>query len=266
MPVLRLVFALCLSCMPLQAATAQDTPQTFAHADWAEARLVTHIAKALVESETDERVRIRQMPIDRQYAALAAGDIDLILDSWQPTTHKDYLAQYANAVEDLGPVFTGGRLGVAVPYYVPRDEIATVGDLSKSAFRNRIDGRLLSIGETSGITRLAREAVTAYGLNGLKVQPVNEIYYERNLTQRFFRTRWFAAFAWTPHWSVGEFDMRFLDDPKGIFGGAERVHALARNGFEAEHGGVAALIRDLTIPLDRLNQMLRQGRKDPMKW
>ncbi|KOY83216.1 glycine/betaine ABC transporter [Lysinibacillus macroides] len=34
--------------------------------------------------------------------------------------------------------------------------------------------------------------------------------------------------GWTPHWMFEEFDLKFLDDPKNVYGGIENIHTLAR--------------------------------------
>lgn len=40
--------------------------------------------------------------------------------------------------------------------------------------------------------------------------------------------------GWTPHWMFEDYDLKFLDDPKNVYGGVERIHTLARLGFEED--------------------------------
>ncbi|MFJ7368168.1 glycine betaine ABC transporter substrate-binding protein [Lysinibacillus sp. NPDC098008] len=40
--------------------------------------------------------------------------------------------------------------------------------------------------------------------------------------------------GWTPHWMFEEFDLKFLEDPKNIYGGTESIHTLARLGFDED--------------------------------
>src|SRR5690606_40676965 len=39
--------------------------------------------------------------------------------------------------------------------------------------------------------------------------------------------------GWNPHWMFAKYpDMKYLDDPKGIYGGEEGINSLARLGLE----------------------------------
>ncbi|WP_341299595.1 glycine betaine ABC transporter substrate-binding protein [Lysinibacillus sp. FSL H8-0500] len=40
--------------------------------------------------------------------------------------------------------------------------------------------------------------------------------------------------GWTPHWMFEEFDLKFLDDPKNVYGGTENIHTLARLGLDKD--------------------------------
>ena len=37
--------------------------------------------------------------------------------------------------------------------------------------------------------------------------------------------------GWTPHWKFAEFDLKYLEDPKGSFGGEEEIHSIGRIGL-----------------------------------
>lgn len=50
------------------------------------------------------------------------------------------------------------------------------------------------------------------------------------------------------------FDLRYLDDPKGVLGGGEQIHALARQGFYSDHPEVAGLLTRMWIPLRDLEE------------
>ena len=40
--------------------------------------------------------------------------------------------------------------------------------------------------------------------------------------------------GWKPHWKFQRYDLKFLEDPKGVFGGVENVHTLARNDLDKD--------------------------------
>ena len=37
--------------------------------------------------------------------------------------------------------------------------------------------------------------------------------------------------GWTPHWKFAKFDLKYLEDPKGSYGGEEEIHTIARLGL-----------------------------------
>jgi len=54
--------------------------------------------------------------------------------------------------------------------------------------------------------------------------------------------------------------LRYLDDPKQIFGGAEQIHAVARKGFSAEHPDVARFFANFKIPKADLEKLMADAR------
>jgi glycine betaine/proline transport system substrate-binding protein len=38
--------------------------------------------------------------------------------------------------------------------------------------------------------------------------------------------------GWNPHWMFASYDLKYLDDPEGIYGGEESIHTITRKGFE----------------------------------
>lgn len=73
------------------------------------------------------------------------------------------------------------------------------------------------------------------------------------------RKEWIVVTGWRPHWMFDAFDLRFLEDPKGILGGAESIHAFGRKGLAKDHPEVAAFISRIHIPLDELEQQMNVG-------
>ncbi len=40
--------------------------------------------------------------------------------------------------------------------------------------------------------------------------------------------------GWTPHWKFAEYDLKYLEDPKGVYGGEEQIHTIGRLGLEED--------------------------------
>jgi glycine betaine/proline transport system substrate-binding protein len=48
--------------------------------------------------------------------------------------------------------------------------------------------------------------------------------------------------GWSPHWKFSEFDLKYLEDPLNLYGGAEDVHTIARLGLEEDHPNAYQLL------------------------
>lgn len=52
------------------------------------------------------------------------------------------------------------------------------------------------------------------------------------------------------------FKLKFLEDPKGIFGKAETITAIARKGFGEQHPFVAKLIENIHLSTEEISSLL----------
>ena len=40
--------------------------------------------------------------------------------------------------------------------------------------------------------------------------------------------------AWMPHWMFAKYDLTLLEDPMGVFGDAEEIHTIVRQGLKED--------------------------------
>src|SRR3546814_3520334 len=80
-------------------------------------------------------------------------------------THADYMEKVAGDVIDLGPIYTGAKLGWVVPSYVPEGELGSIEDLQKDAVKEKLDNKIQGIDPGAGLMRLSKEAVEEYDID-----------------------------------------------------------------------------------------------------
>lgn len=233
------------------AALAQD-PVKIGWTAWSDAEFVTKLARHIIEDRLDQPVELIQTDIAPQYQGLATGSIDVMLMSWQPDTHADYIERVGAETVNLGLLYTHARLGWAVPAYIPESELASIADLKKDAVRERLDGTITGIDPGAGLTRLSRQAIEDYGLDGYELQISSGAGMTAALQRAVRRDEWIVVTGWSPHWKFGAHELRYLEDPKGVLGSFERVHAVARMGFYQDHVEVASFLSRMQIPIDDL--------------
>lgn len=255
-----LAAALALGLLGLGTATAAE-PIRIGWTAWSDAEFVTKLAARLIRQRLDCEVELLQIDIAPQYQGVAQGDIDLMLMSWQPNTHEDYLDKMGRDVVNISLLYTGARLGWAVPAYVPESELGSITDLRKDAVRDRLDDMVVGIDPGAGLSRLSEGALDAYGLKRYHLQLSSGAGMTAALDRAVRRNEWIVVTAWRPHWMFGAYELRFLDDPEGALGGLERIHAVSRRGFYKDHPEVTALIGRMFIPLDELETAMNRARE-----
>ena len=62
------------------------------------------------------------------------------------------------------------------------------------------------------------------------------------LTGAYADGDWIVITGWTPHWMFVRYDLKYLEDPKGIYGGEEHLETLTRTGFKEEDPEAYAIL------------------------
>lgn len=233
------------------AALAQDAVK-IGWTAWSDAEFVTKLAKRIIEDRLDHPVELIQTDIAPQYQGLSTGSIDVMLMSWQPDTHADYIKRVGAETVNLGLLYTHARLGWAVPAYIPESELASIPDLAKDSVREKLNGTITGIDPGAGLTRLSNQAIEEYGLDGYELQISSGAGMTAALQRAVRRDEWIVVTGWSPHWKFGAYELRYLEDPKGVLGSFERVHAVARMGFYQDNVEVASFLSRMQIPIDDL--------------
>ncbi|MCC5857005.1 MAG: glycine betaine ABC transporter substrate-binding protein [Ectothiorhodospiraceae bacterium] len=239
----------------MSATAAADTVR-IGWTAWSDAEFITKLTARVIEEHTDYEVDLVQTDIAPQYSGLAGGSIDMMLMSWLPATHENYVAEVQDDIVFLGILYTNARLGWAVPEYVPEDRLSSIADLTDAEVREQLDGTIVGIDPGAGLTQLSEQALEVYGLDGYTLQTSSGAGMTAALDRAYNREDWIVVTGWSPHWKFGAYELRYLEDPEGVLGGPERVHALARKGFDQEYTDLAALVARIYIPLDELQDAM----------
>ena len=223
---------------------------------WADAEAVTLIVARLIERHFGLEVERVMTDIGIQYRAVADGDLDIMLMAWLPVTHAEYWQRVRNDVVNLGPIYEG-RLGWVVPAYVPAERVGTLPDLRRREIAKRMRYRVQGIDPGSGLMQTSEQAMRHYRLDDYELVSASGAAMTGELDRAIRRGEWTVVTAWRPHWIFARYDVRFLDDPDGILGGEERVHALARRHFQHDFPPeVTGFFTRLYLPEDELSELL----------
>ncbi len=257
----RMLLTGALGLAVASGASAQDDTIEFGWTAWSDAEFVTKLAARLINDNTDLTADLVQTDIAPQYQGIETGDIDAMMMAWLPATHEDYYEEVASDVENLGVLYNGARLGWAVPSYIPEDQLSSLADLASDEVRGELDGTITGIDPGAGLTSLSEEALETYGLDDYTLQTSSGAGMTAALDRAVNRDDWIVVTGWSPHWKFGAYDLRYLEDPEGALGGPERVHVLARAGFDADYPEISAMLTRMYLPIEQLQNYMFQARE-----
>lgn len=253
-----------LFAAPLSAATIQKTIN-IGWTAWSDAEAITKIAKQILEEKMGYEVKLHMADIGIQYQGLSSGNLDIMLMAWLPVAQKNYYQKYANEIVNLGPLYTRAKLGWVVPEFIPADVLGSIEDLKKDEVQERLD-EITGIDPGAGLMQHSEVAMDEYGLKdaGYSLVSASGAGMTAALARAIRRDEWIVVTGWSPHWKFAKWDLRYIDDPKGVLGGRERIHALARKDFYQDVPyEVFEFFTRMYMPLSQLeNVMLEANESD----
>jgi glycine betaine/proline transport system substrate-binding protein len=192
------------------------------------------------------------------WQAVGAGDMDGMVTAWLPVTHATYLDKLQGKVENLGPISYGARLGWAVPSYVTIDSIAEM-----NANADKFDGKIIGIDPGAGIMGLSEKVMEEYNLNKFELIEGSGATMTMALSNAIKNKEWVVVTAWSPHWMFGRWDLKYLEDPKGVLGEEEHIDTIVRKGLKDDMPEVYGILDRFAYENPNQLQMLMAWNQEP---
>lgn len=97
----------------------------------------------------------------------------------------------------------------------------------------QLDYKIIGIDAGAGVVQSAEQAVEDYDLD-FTVQTSSGAAMTQALADAIENEEPIIVTGWSPHWKFSKYDLKYLDDPKESFGGAETINTIARLGLSEE--------------------------------
>ena len=120
---------------------------------------------------------------------------------------------------------------------------------------------IVGIEPGSGTMNIAQETVDAYDLD-LDLTPSSEPAMLTELQQALDNEEPIVVTLWQPHWMFSEYDLKFLEDPKGTLGEEENIHTMVREGLEEDKPSAYQLLDNFYWEVDDMNEVMAKFGQD----
>lgn len=182
------------------------------------------------------------------YAGVANGDVDMYPSAWPEVTHKKYMDEYGDKIEDLGAYYDNAKLTINVPTYT---DIDSIEDLKGKA--DQFDGEIIGIEPGAGLTAQTKDTMMPeYGLDkDYELVTSSTATMLTELENKIDKKEDVVVTLWKPFWANSAYDVKELKDPKGAMGDAEALHFLGTKGFAEEFPEAAEYIKGIKLDDDQ---------------
>jgi glycine betaine/proline transport system substrate-binding protein len=212
----------------------EKAPVSLAYVEWARAVAITHVAAEILERQGFE-VEMNNVANAAMWQSVASGDSDALLAAWLPATHQMFYGpqgEFSDQVVNLGPNYYGAQLGLVVPAYVEEESIP---ELVQNA--GKYDNEIIGIDPGAGMMQATEQAIDndVSGLSALTLVEGSGPTMTAALGEAIDNEEPIVVTGWKPHWKFGRWDLKILDDPDGIFGSAETINTMVREGLAEDN-------------------------------
>ncbi|MGP5309591.1 glycine betaine ABC transporter substrate-binding protein [Vreelandella alkaliphila] len=237
-------------------AHAQDQGTVnLAYVEWSSEVASTNVVAAVLEQAGFD-VELTSLSAAAMFQALSTGDADAIVAAWLPTTHADYMERVGDNIEDLGMNLDGTKLGLVVPAYTDVDSIADLNDNADS-----FNGEIIGIDPGAGLMALSEEVVDTYDL-GLRLRSGSGATMTAALSSAINNEEDVVVTGWTPHWMFARFDLKYLEDPENVYGGAEQIHTVVRQGLKDDMPEAYAILDAFEWTPEQMGEVMLMNQED----
>ncbi len=208
------------------------------YVEWECALASTFVAAAVLE-DMGYNVNTTSVSGALMWSGLAAGEGDFFTTAWLPATHAEYFTETEGQIVELARNYRDpAGLGLVVPAYVEIDSIEEIND-----HLDKFDDRIIGIDPGAGLMGLTEELIVEYGLN-VELVEGTDATMTAALKSAIDRGEWVVVTGWFPHWKFAEWDLKILDDPKGILGEEEYIATFARLGLDTDMPEVYSFLQN----------------------
>lgn len=218
--------------------------------NWAENIAVTNMWKVILE-ERGYDVEFHVLDIGTTMEALANDELDVGLEIWLPIQDASYLENFQDTVAFSDETwYDNAKVGLVVPEYV---DIESIEELNDNA--ELFDHSIVGFDPGAGTMEVTEDLLVEYDLD-FELLPSSEPAMITEIQKAIENEEAIVAPLWSPHRVFSELDLKYLEDPKDVYGGAEKIHHATRLGFADEFPEVDTWFKNWKMDDDQIGSLM----------
>ena len=154
-----------------------------------------------------------------------------------------------------------------MPDYVWEASVHSIADLHKYA--DKFDHKIYGIESGNDGNVLVQDAIDAnqYELGDFKLVESSTAGMMSQAGNAMKQKQWVVFLGWKPHWMNIIYDIKYLDDPELMWGGASTVNTVVRPDFVTKHPNVSRFLQQMLIPAQVQSQWINDYgyKKEPLE-
>ncbi|MCM3567358.1 glycine betaine ABC transporter substrate-binding protein [Neobacillus mesonae] len=105
---------------------------------------------------------------------------------------------------------------------------------SASTVGESVDYKIIGIDPGAGLMKATAKALDEYKLDDWQLVEGSSAAMTAALKKAYDKQEPIIVTGWTPHWMFAKFDLKYLDDPKSVFGPDETINTVVRKGLKKD--------------------------------
>ncbi|MFW6052743.1 MAG: glycine betaine ABC transporter substrate-binding protein, partial [Desulfosalsimonas sp.] len=136
----------------------------------------------------------------------------------------------------------------------------SIEELNENA--DKFDGEITGIDPGAGIMSATEEALEEYGMDEMELVDGSGSMMTAVLKDKIKNDEWVVVTGWTPHWKFDAWDLKYLEDPEGVYGDAETINTVTRKGLKDDDPELYAFLDNYELSLDELHEIMAMNQEE----
>ncbi len=218
--------------------------------NWAENIAVSNMWKVILEDKGYD-IELKSMEKSPVWAGLSQGDLDIAAEVWLPTTDKPLYEEYKEDIVLHEAWYEGTGLGLVVPSYM---DITSMDELNDKKDELGIE-EIVGIDPGASLMEMSRTALKEYNLNYDLIDSSGPAMMSE-LKKAYEDEEPIVVTLWNPHWAFAEYDLKYLEDSKNVYGEADDIFFMTRTNFSDDHPEIVEWMNNWQMDDDSLGSLM----------